>query len=384
VGFVAGIVVLSATFISVVGTLVVPRGIDSRISRTCDRFVDFCFLMAVRAARTFARRDRILAWQAPVSLILRLAVWLALLVIGYGLVLVAFVPGIGHAFSESGSSMFTLGYSAPTDGRTTVIDYFAAFTGLIVVGLQIGYLPTLYAAFNRRETDVTLLISRAGVPAWGPEILVRTQWGVIGADTRPILFELFDEWERWAAEVAESHTTYLTLVRLRSPRPLSHWLTSLLAVMDAAALHLSLTPQAEPRLSARLCLRMGFVALNQIGTTMRLPISDDADPDAPISISYEEFADAVGLLERLGYPLERTAEEAWPHFRGWRANYDKTVLAMTKALDAPPAMWSGDRRWPSTPMAPIRPPARLARDADDAGRPNPSVIPDPTTDPPSN
>jgi hypothetical protein len=123
---------------------------------------------------------------------------------------------------------------------------------------------------------------------------------------------------------------------------------------------------------------MGFVALNQIGTTMRLAITDDADPDAPISISFSEFADAVATLERLGYPLERTAEQAWPHFRGWRANYDKTALAMTRALDAPPAMWSGDRRWPSEPIAPIRPAARLARDADDVGRPDPRVIsPDP-------
>jgi hypothetical protein len=384
VGFAAGIVLLLATFVSVLGTLVVPRGIHSRISRSSDRFADVVFLMAARAARTFARRDRILAWQAPFALILRLAVWLALLVVGYGLVLIPLVPGVGHAFSEAGSSMFTLGYSAPSNGRTTAVDYIAAFTGLIVVGLQIGYLPTLYAAFNRRETDVTLLISRAGVPAWGPEILVRTQWGLIGADTRPILFELFDEWERWAAEVAESHTTYLTLVRLRSPRPLSHWLTSLVAVMDAAALHLSLTPQAEPRLSARLCLRMGFVALNQIGTTMRLPVREDADPDAPISISFEEFADAVRLLERLDYPLERTAEEAWPHFRGWRANYDTTALAMMKALDAPPALWTGDRRWPSTPMAPIRPPARLARDADNVGRLNPRLGPaDTAADPPA-
>ncbi|HXY67752.1 MAG TPA: hypothetical protein VEI45_26110 [Mycobacterium sp.] len=54
---------------------------------------------------------------------------------------------------------------------------------------------------------------------------------------RPVLDELFTAWERWAAEVAESHTTYLTFARLRSPWPLSHWLVALIAVMDAAALH---------------------------------------------------------------------------------------------------------------------------------------------------
>ena len=358
-GFACGVLLLVATLLSVVGTLVVPRGIDSRISRMCDRAVDVPFLAMARRLGTFERRDRILAWQSPVTLLVRLGTWIALLYLGYALILLPYVGhGVAHAFSESGSSMFTLGYSAPTDGRTTVVDYLAAFTGLVVVGLQIGYLPTLYAAFNRRETEVTLLISRAGVPAWGPEILARTRFGIYEGDPRPVLDELFEAWERWAAEVAESHTTYLNLVRLRSPRPMSHWLTSLLAVMDAAAMHLSLTPRTDPKLSARLCLRMGFVALNQIGGAMRVPVIEDADPDAEISVSYDDFASAVAMLEALGYPLERTAEQAWPHFRGWRANYDATGLALAHALDAPPALWSGPRRWPSTPIPPRRPAAR--------------------------
>jgi len=360
IGFAAGLLVLIATTFSVVGTLVVPRAIDSRISRLCEVVVDAVFVLVTRPVRSFLRRDRVLAWQAPIGLLTRLGVWIALLVVGYGLVLLPLVPG-WHAFSEAGSSMFTLGYAAPADARSTMVDYAAAFTGLVVVGLQIGYLPTLYSAFNRRETEVTLLISRAGVPAWGPEILARTRWGIYDGDSRPVLDELFEAWERWAAEVAESHTTYLTLVRLRSPRPLSHWLTSLLAVMDAAALHLSLAPGIEPKFAARLCLRMGFVALNQIATTMSIPIDEDPDPDRSISVEYEQFAAAVAMLDQLGYPIEVAAEHAWPDFRGWRANYDVVALALARAVDAPPALWSGPRRFPSEPMAPVRPANRRAR-----------------------
>ena len=84
--------------------------------------------------------------------------------------------------------------------------------------------------------------------------------------------------ERWAAEVAESHTTYLTLVRLRSPRPMSHWLIALIAVMDGAALHLALAPSLEPTVDARLSLRMGFVALEQIARAMRLLVPDEQGP----------------------------------------------------------------------------------------------------------
>src|SRR3984893_15992262 len=112
---------------------------------------------------------------------------------------------LGQAFSEAGSSIFTLGYAAPSTGDSTTREYLAAFTGLVVIGLQVGYLPTLYAAFNRRETEVSLLGSRSGVPAWGPEILARTRWGIEAGDTRPVLENLFTAWERWAAEVAESH-----------------------------------------------------------------------------------------------------------------------------------------------------------------------------------
>jgi hypothetical protein len=364
-----GVTVLVAAAASVVGTLVVPRGIDSTISRACERAVDAMFEIVTAPFRSFHRRDRVLAWQAPTTLLLRLAVWIGLLVVGYALVLLPEVHGgLSKAFSQAGSSMFTLGYAAPSGASTTAVDYVAAYTGLVVVGLQIGYLPTLYAAFNRRETLVTLLTSRAGVPAWGPEILARTQWGIYEGDSRPVLDELFDNWEQWAAEVAESHTSYLTLVRLRSPRPLSHWLTSLLAVMDAAALHLSLSPASEPKLSARLCLRMGFVALNQIARTMRLPVNEDPDPNGAISVSYSQFSDAIDMLRTLNYPMERTTAEAWPHFRGWRVNYDTVALELARALDAPPALWSGGRRWQSQPMAPQRPASRLPREA---ARPTP-------------
>jgi hypothetical protein len=364
VAFVVGIALLASTIGSVVGTLVVPRGIDSRISRACERAVDAGFALITKPARSYVRRDRILAWQAPATLLLRLGVWIGLLVFGYALVLLPLVPGhVSHSFSEAGSSMFTLGYSRPTNTTSSVVDYLTAFTGLVVVGLQIGYLPTMYAAFNRRETEVTLLVARAGVPAWGPEILARTRWGIYEGDTRPVLNELFDRWERWSAEVAESHTTYLTLVRLRSPRPLSHWLTSVVAVMDAAALHLSLAPDLEPKVAARLCLRMGFSALRQIAATMGLPVDEDPDPDEPISVTYEEFAAAVEMLRSLNYPIQVSTEDAWPHFRGWRVNYEAVAFALAHAADAPPALWSGTRRWQSEPMSPRRPVTRRASDA---------------------
>jgi len=346
--------------LSVAGTLVVPRAVNSPVSLSVEWFLDVLFLVITRPVRSFERRDRILAWQAPMSLLVRLAVWLGLLIVGFALLLLPSLKGhLGQSFSEAGSSVFTLGYAVPASGDSTTLEYLAAFTGLVVIGLQVGYLPTLYSAFNKRETEVTLLGSRVGVPSWGPELLARSRWGIQDGNTAAVLETLFFSWERWAAEVAESHTTYFTLTRFRSPRPLSHWLTSLIAVMDAAALHLAVAPSREPKLAPRLALRMGFVAMEQIARTMRQEVPDEPDPDAPISLTFTDFQQATAMLREVDYPIERSDEEAWPDFRGWRANYDATALLLARQLDAPPALWTGTRRWPSTPIAPRRPPAMM-------------------------
>jgi len=353
---------------SVIGTLIVPRPINSRISKYSGLGVIKLFSVICRPLGSYRARDRVLAWQAPMSLFLRLVIWVALFDLSYALMLLPFVHGhAGTSFTEAGSALFTLGYSAPSHLASTVIVYVAAFSGLVVVALQIGYLPTLYAAFNRRESEVTLLVSRAGAPAWGPELLARTRFGLTTLDGTVEMGELYQTWERWAAEVAESHSTYLTLCWLRSPHPEASWLISLLSVMDAAALQLSLSPSIVPALRARLVLRMGFSCLNQIAQATGLPFAEDADPDSQITLSFEDFAEAVQLLQSVGYPVEVTAEQAWPHFRGWRVNYESVGYALARMIDAPPALWSGPRRWETEPLPPHRPANRVASEtrADD-------------------
>jgi hypothetical protein len=236
--------------------------------------------------------------------------------------------------------------------------------GLGTVALQIGYLPTLYAAFNRRESLVTMLDSRAGVPSWGPELLARTHYGLgSGVSAMGQLPELFEDWERWSADVSESHATYLALVNFRSPRPLSSWLTAQLAVLDAAALYLSLVPDAPGAVSARLCLRGGFTCLATIARARGFEIPEDADPTNGITLTYQEFVDAIDRLARVDFPLERPSEEAWTEFVGWRVNYETAAYALAYAIDAPPALWSGPRRHPIPPIPPLRPPTRRADEA---------------------
>jgi hypothetical protein len=168
--------------------------------------------------------------------------------------------------------------------------------------------------------------------------------------------EFYAEWERGAADVTESHATYLPLVYFRSPRPYSSWVTGLLGVLDSAALYLALCPSTAPVIPARLCLRGGFVCFTRIALAMGFDVPEEADPSTGISLTYEDFLEAVARLRQVDFEIELEPEEAWPQFVGWRVNYEKAAYAIANAVFAPPALWSGPRRVAVTPVAPIRPP----------------------------
>ncbi|MFF7356302.1 hypothetical protein ACFZA1_27180 [Streptomyces filipinensis] len=360
----AGAVILVLVLSSILRTLVVPRGLYSalvfRLWWTLRRLLR---LIAVR--QDYAAIDRAQTWLAPLMLIGMLTAWLAGALLGFGLLLYALSPlSWTNAFREAGSSLFTLGFAGGARLKLSVLDFVAAATGPVLIALQIAYLPTLYAAYNRRELEVTLLQARAGEPAWGPEILAR-QWLV---DTETALPALYRAWERLASDMGESHSTYPVLLTFRSPRPHRSWLVGLVAVMDAAATHLALEPRLAPP-EARLVLRAGFTALRDIARALRIPFDADPSPDASIRLTFAEFDAAVAMLESAGFRAERPPEEAWPHFRGWRVNYEAIAYELCRRCDAVPALWTGPRDFPGGPIPPLRPADRRPVDPSGEGRP---------------
>src|ERR1700684_867544 len=281
-----GVLLIWTAARSMIGTVIVPGPLGSWLTHWVDKIVSFGYGVGAKAIKDHKRRDRLMAGQAAVILLMQLVAWLGIFFIGYSLLLWPFITPITTAFATAGPALFEIGSergSGATEGG--VLD-IAALTGIITVTLQIAYLPTLYSAFNRRETEVALLNARAGVPSWGPELLARTHYALgSGMSTLDTMPELYAVWERWSADVAESHTTYLTLVRFRSPGALSSWVTSLLAVLDSAALYLALSPQAAPEVPARLCLRSGWTCFNRIARAMGFDIPFEADPEAGISLT---------------------------------------------------------------------------------------------------
>ena len=354
--FAVGVVIVLLTSASVLFTIVLPReprGFE-RISTYANRTVRMAFLVLSRLAKTYEGKDAVLAPTAPVALIAQLLFWAGGFIIGYALMLEGTTHSLASALAQSTGAVFTVGTIDLSGPANQAVDIAAGATWVVIVALQIAYLPALYGAFNRRESLVAMLESRAGVPAWGPEVLARHQLvGII--DTLP---DFYASWEEWSADVAESHTTYPVMLLFRSPDPWFSWLVGLIAVLDGAAMHLAVAPSTASSQS-RLCLRMGFTALNRIAKVVGWEVDPDPSPEGPIDLTFEEFADAVEMLEHVGFPMERTAEEAWPDFRGWRVNYETVAYRLADRLTAPPAPWSGTRRHlRSGPVAPNRPPQR--------------------------
>jgi hypothetical protein len=365
-GFVAGLVLLIGTGSSVVKTLLIPRSATSAFTHVVARSVRAGFTMATVRVADLQRRERILSAGAPTFLITLLAAWLACLLLGFGLLLWPLTPeSFPAALREAGSSEFTLGFVRPAGPAPAVVVFLASASGLVLVALLIAYLPAMYAAFNRRETLVTTLEALAGTPPWGPELLARQALiGDVG-----YLHRVYERWTEWAADIAESHSNYPTLIYFRSPDPAASWLLSLICVLDAAALHQSLCPGSAPP-EARPLLRVGYLTIRRLARRLGLPVSDDPHPEDPITLTRAEFDEAVARVQAAGWSFERTPDEAWPHFYGWRVNYEGAAYAMAHFLDLPPALWSGSRpRRRPPPQLPLRPPHREPRPGPGPGEP---------------
>jgi len=356
VALVAGLLIIAIDWGALIATFVVPRGHSffQRLSSFVIFSVYQVFVWSSHLLSDFEAKDGLLAAAGAIALVVQLITFLAAFLFGFALALIPWAHSFPVAVRQSAASLFIVGLAHVQSNTNEFLIVAAAVSGAIAIAMQIGYLPVIYQSFAARETLVTLMESRAGIPAWGPEVLIRHEL-VATLDALPAFYQ---SWELWSADLAESHGTYPVLNLFRSPVAGDSWVLSLLAVMDAAALHLALDPDSAPS-EARLCLRMGFTALRRVARTLRWPFDKDPLPEAPIELTYDEFAQAVEQLQDVGFPIERTTEEAWPQFRGWRVNYEALAYRFADFLITPHAPWSGTRRHlPPSLVPPARPPHR--------------------------
>lgn len=331
---------VAATFLSAVKLVVVPRGSSQRITRFVFITVRSVIERLAHPGKPFETRDRYLSLYAPLSLVLIPFAWFTLSITGFSFVHWAVVGGsFAHAVRVAGSSMLTLGVAFDPDFPDAIVSFVQGALGIMLGALLISYLPSLYQSYQRRETLVGMLESRAGLPPSPFEMLVRYR-RIHALDL--LDDDLFGPWEQWFSEVEESHTSFAALAFFRSPHPDRSWITAAGTVLDTAALSLSVLDRPFSGRTA-LCLRTGFLCLRRIADYFGLPYDPAPPPDAPISVTRREFDLMLFELDAAGVPLRPDRDKAWRDFQGWRVNYDAVLVAISKLVVAPPARWSSDR-----------------------------------------
>jgi hypothetical protein len=327
---------------SVLRTVVLPRAVPARLARVA--FLSVRGLLLVRLRLTgrsdYATRDRVFALQAPFGLFAQLLAWASLICVLFAVIFWSLssstIDGavVSRALEQSGSSMLTLGFDAPRGLARQLTAFAAAGVGLTLLALVIAYIPTVYAAFSRREALITKLVVRAGAPPTGPSLL-SSSWRIGRFDQ---LDEVWDGWENWFIDVGESHTTFPQLAFFRSPHPKNHWVLASEAVLDGAALFTTVC-DVPHQARSDLCLHAGIHALIAIADFLGIP-HRPPEPEAEITLSEQSFDQARDELRDLGIPVRDDRARSWSEFRSARARYEPLLAVIGRMTDAPRSEWS--------------------------------------------
>src|SRR3989454_293629 len=224
-------------------TIILPRRVSGRF-----RLAKFFYRTTWRPWRAVApllpRRagDAFLSFYGPLSLLMLLALWATGIVLAFGmlqwaagsaLTMVGSGPGFSADVYMSGTTFFTLGLGdvVPRTAVAKALTVIEAGTGFAFLALVIGYFPDIYQAFSRREMAISLLDARAGSPPSAGELL----WRHRGDPGTAALTDLLRDWERWAADVLESHLSYPPLAYFRSQHYNESWLAALTTILDTSA-----------------------------------------------------------------------------------------------------------------------------------------------------
>ena len=238
----AGLFVVLIVLVDAFETIVLPRTVMRRI-----RISNVVFEVASQAYHLFGRmqkrslRQALLVAFAPCTLLVLIILWALLMIAGWGLIVWGWDPqfaqkqlSLGDAMYFSGVTFLTLGYGDMVPGQTIgrAIAVLEAGSGFGYIALVIGYVPVLYSAFSRRESQILLLDTRAGSEPMAGELLKRyASAGAMGS-----LSTLLHDWERFSAELLESYLSYPLLAYYRSQHDDQSWLKSLTAILDTCAL----------------------------------------------------------------------------------------------------------------------------------------------------
>lgn len=371
---IVGIALLFTTLLDAFQTIILPRRATGRFRLTRVFYILTWtpWVFCTNLIRDPRKREASFSFYGPLSLIFLLVVWASAMVIGFALIF----NGLGSPFHDafdavgfrsdlyvSGTTLFTLGLGdvTPASRWARELIILEAGTGLGFLAVVMGYFPVLYGAFSRREVSISLLDARAGSPPTAAELMRRHSYN--GANEA--LMTLLEEWERWSAELLESHISYPLLCYFRSQHNNQSWISALTAVLDTCALLIAGVQGHQAR-QAQLTFAMArhaLVDLSQIFS--QPPVAGFADrlPPARYDQLYALLCESGVKVCRDEHSMERLAE--------MRALYEGYAEALSRYLCMPLPPWISEHprkdNWLTV--------ARLRAQAEVAGQQTPAAPP---------
>ena len=342
---VTGIVFLFIVLLDAFQTIILPRRATGRF-RLTNVFYAFTWnpwAFVAGRMRNPRHRETFFSYYGPLSLILLLVVWAALMVLGFALLFYALgspftdsshMPRFFNDVYVSGTTIFTLGLGdvIPQSNWSRSLLVLEAGTGFGFLAAVMGYFPVLYSAFSRREMIISLLDARAGSPPTAAELLRRHSYE--GADKA--LAALLNEWERWSAELLESHLSYPLLCYFRSQHNNQSWLSALTAILDTSALLIAGVRGPEAR-QAQLTFAMArhaMVDLSQIFSCKPLINVPDRLPPERYQRLFDQLCQSGITVCRDSLSSDRLRE--------LRVLYEGYAEALSRYLAMPLPEWIAD------------------------------------------
>jgi len=273
--FILGLLLIAAVLWEAFETIILPRRVRRRfrLTRLYYRGTWLPWSGFARRTRAQRRKETLLSFYGPLSLIGLLVVWAGFLVLGFALLhyglgsrLKTNGETVGFAIDlyVSGTNFFTLGLGdvIPLTWPARVLTVLEAGTGFGFLAIVIGYLPVIYQSFSRREVIISMLDARAGSPPNAAELLKRHAHN----GTLDDLDSLLRDWEQWSAELLESHLSYPVLAYFRSQHDNQSWLGALTTILDASAIVMA-GVKGRPLNQARLTFAMARHAVVDLSQT---------------------------------------------------------------------------------------------------------------------
>ena len=322
-------------------TIILSRRVSRRLrpTRAFYRLVWTPWRAAARRLPEGDRKENLLTVFGPLSQILLIALWALGLIVAFALLHWGLgsrlagpdgASGFGVDLYMSGTTFFTLGLGDVTP-RTTLARALTVVEGGMGFGflaLVIGYLPLISQAYSRREVSISMLDARAGSPPTAAQLL-RRHFDDGGED----LHGLLSDWERWSAELLESHISFPLLSYFRSQHDKQSWVAALTTILDVCSLIVARI-EDTPQSTARLTFAMARHAMVDLCAIFRLePVPPPVDRLPPAE---KDRLDSFLIAARVRV---RTDQASVASFMALRAMYEPYVQALSNFLIMPLPAW---------------------------------------------